>query len=348
MSLIPNLGDQFNYKDGIIAGDECVLVSPLNSVGTKWDESNKHYRSVIIRKSDGRVISRGFSRFCNWGETPTFEPWNTEWEFEVRVKIDGSLILASYHKNELILRTRNTFDCRIHETGEEFAGLLEKYSDVFNNAFINSEEYTILLEHTTPNRIIVIRESDEPELVLLGIIENATGVLVSQATCDRLATGWGIGRPKKFHYSSVQECLDDVKLWRDKEGVVLYHEPTQTLKKAKADLYLKYHKIRSGFNSISNLIDWFFDNNCSFLSLDWEISQLFLSKIDTIQKEFEFQKESAEKIVAKLSLINFPSRKDYAIYVIQNHTEFKSYLLSVKEDGRRNFLKNRIKNILKG
>lgn len=334
--MIPQLGDQFNYKEGVIAGDECILISPINSVGTKWDDSNKHYRSLIIRKSDGKVVSRGFSRFCNWGETPAFEPWNPEWEFEVRAKIDGSLILASYHKDELILRTRNTFDCRIHETGEEFAGLLEEYSDVFDNAFINSEEYTILLEHTTPNRIIVIRESNEPELILLGIIENATGLLVSQSTCDRLATGWGIKRPKKYHYSSVQECLDDVKLWQDREGVVLYHEPTQTLKKAKADFYLARHRLKSHISSISNLVDFYMttskdaDYNAFFKvveeSLDFELATQAAKDIQKVVDSHQQIKLDCFGVEGYTSIVKELARKEAAQKIMARYNDWcKSY-----------------------
>jgi len=229
--MIPQLGDQFNYKDGIIAGEECVLITPKD-MGVDWNDDNKHYRSVIIRKSDGRVLSRGFSKFVNWGEKPTFEPWNPDWMFEARHKLDGSLALLSKIDGQIIFRTRGCFDARIHDNGaEEVDSLIQKYPSLFNNCYIDSENYTILCEWVTPSRIIVVRESSEPELILLGIIQNKSSRLEPQYNCDIMAETWGVKRPKKFHYTSVQECLDDVKLWRDKEGIVLYHEETQTLKK---------------------------------------------------------------------------------------------------------------------
>lgn len=347
MSLIPQLGDQFNYKDGQIFGHDCVLITPKD-MGVDWNDENKYYRSVVIRKSDGRVLSRGFSRFCNWGETPTFEPWNPEWSFQARHKLDGSLALLSKIDGQIIFRTRGCFDARIHDNGAgEVDYLIQKYPSLFNNCYIDSENYTILCEWITPSRVIVIRESSEPELVLLGIIQNKSARLETQHNCDIVAETWGVRRPKKYTYSSVQECLDDVKAWQDKEGVVLYHEQSGTMKKIKADLYLKYHKIRSGFNSVSNLIDWFFDEGCSFSSLDWEISQLFIEKIEIIEREFKEQSEFVGNMAKKLELMNFSSRKDYALYVIQNYKDFQSYLLSSKEDGRIKFLKNRIKEILK-
>lgn len=49
---------QFNFKDCVIAGDECVLVTPKD-MGVEWNEENKIFRSSIWRKSDMYPISLG-------------------------------------------------------------------------------------------------------------------------------------------------------------------------------------------------------------------------------------------------------------------------------------------------
>lgn len=46
---------QFNFKDCIIAGDECVLVTPKD-MSVEWNEENKHFRSSIWRKSDMKLV----------------------------------------------------------------------------------------------------------------------------------------------------------------------------------------------------------------------------------------------------------------------------------------------------
>ncbi len=333
--MIPQLGDQFNYKDGVIFGHDCVLITPKD-MGVDWSDENKHYRSVIIRKSDGRVLSRGFSKFVNWGEKPTFEPWNPDWTFEARHKLDGSLAILSKHCGEIIFRTRGTFDARNLDNGHEVDFLIEKYPSLFNNGYINSEDFSILCEWTTPNNLIVIRESDEPELILLGIIKNSDGELLSQDICDETAKTLRIKRPKKFTYSSIQECLDDVKAWKNKEGVVLYHEPTQTLKKIKADLYLSRHRLKSHISSISNLVDFYMttsrdaDYNAFFKvveeSLDFELATQAAKDIQKVVDSHQQIKLDCFGVEGYTSIIGELTRKEAAQKIIARYSDWrKSY-----------------------
>lgn len=327
----------FQAKEGKILDYKCWLITPINSVGTDWGEGNKHYRSVIVRDSDWRVISRGFSRFCNWGETPAFEPWNAEWVFEARHKLDGSLALLSKIDGQIIFRTRGCLDARIHDNGaEEVDFLIQKYPKLFNNCYIDSENYTILCEWTTPSRVIVIRESDEPELILLGIIQNKSSRLETQYNCDVVAEDWGVKRPKKLIYSSVQECLDDVKAWQDKEGVVLYHEPTQILKKIKADLYLSRHRLKSHISSISNLVDFYMttgreaDYNKFFKvveeSLDFELATQAAKDIQKVVEAHKKTIRDASKVAWFLEDVRHFPRKEAAQRICSEYSDWrKSY-----------------------
>lgn len=336
MSLIPDLGDQFNYKDGVIAGNECVLITPKEP-GVDWNDENKHYRSVVVRKSDGRVLNRGFNKFVNWLESPNFEPWNPEWTFEARHKLDGSLALLSKVDSKIIFRTRGCFDARNHDNGaEEVDFLIRKYPKLFNNCYIDSENYTILCEWVTPSRIIVIRESTEPELILLGIVQNKNSRLETQHNCDVVAEDWGVKRPKKFIYSSVQECLDDVKAWQDKEGVVLYHEPTQTLKKIKADLYLSRHRLKSHISSVSNLVDFYMTtsrdaNYDSFFkvieqSLDFELATQAAKDIQKVVDAHQQIKLDCLGVEGYVSVIRELPRKEAAQKIINRYNDWrKSY-----------------------
>src|SRR4051812_24434066 len=115
--------EQFNFKEGVVAGEECVLITPKD-ITCKWTHENQHYRSVIVLKSSGEVISRGFSKFVNWGEKPDFQPWDMSWPIDARHKLDGSLLIVSKYKGEFIIRTRGVFDARAHETGNEIDFLM--------------------------------------------------------------------------------------------------------------------------------------------------------------------------------------------------------------------------------
>lgn len=341
--MIPQLGDQFNYKEGSIFGNDCVLITPKD-MGVDWNDENKHYRSVLIRKSDGRILNRGFNKFVNWLESPNFEPWNPEWAFEARHKLDGSLALLSKIDGQIIFRTRGCLDARIHENGaEEVDFLIQKYPKLFNNCYIDSENYTILCEWVTPSRVIVVRESSEPELILLGIIQNKSSRLEAQYNCDVMAEDWGVKRPKKFIYSSIQECLDDVKAWQDKEGVVLYHEPTQTLKKIKADLYLSRHRLKSHISSISNLVDFYMttsrdaDYNEFFKvieqALDFELAIQAKNDIDKVCFAHQVVNAECTKVEWLVDSIKHLPRKDFAAKVIDKYTDWrKSYSFMVLDN----------------
>jgi hypothetical protein len=47
---------QFTFKDCVIGGDECVLINP-SSMATDWSDDNARFRSAIVRKSDGKMVS---------------------------------------------------------------------------------------------------------------------------------------------------------------------------------------------------------------------------------------------------------------------------------------------------
>jgi hypothetical protein len=253
--ILPD-SEQFTYKPCVISGDDCWLITP-NHIGVKWSKDNERFRSIIIRQSDNHIISHGFSKFKNYFEDPDFQKWDESWNFEARHKYDGSCLIISKHKGQLIHRTRGTLCATQMPNGHEIDFLIKKYPLVFDNEHINKENITILTEWCTPSNTIVLREFKEPTLVLLNIVNNATGEYESQSYLDYLGKLWCIHRPEHYKYNSVSECIADVKAWRGKEGVVLYSPDYQTLKKIKGDEYLAAHRICTGIKNLSHILELF-------------------------------------------------------------------------------------------
>lgn len=249
---------QFNFKDCNIAGDECWLITPKD-MATVWTDENARFRSCIVRKADGYVVSQGFGKFTNFGERPDFQQWDPSWKIEARHKLDGSLLIVSKYKGELIVRTRGTIDARQLPNGHEIDLLMRKYPMAFNNIYNDGccESICLLYEWTTPSNIIVLREHDEPTLTLVGGIYTESGKYVDQTNLDLVAPWWGVARPQRYEYNSVEECILDVSAWKGKEGVVLYSPDGQTLKKIKADEYCELHKLATGIKSINQVLDVF-------------------------------------------------------------------------------------------
>jgi hypothetical protein len=325
--------DEFNFKDCFVGGDACWLITP-KGMGTNWTDKNSMFRSCIIRQSDNRVVSMGFFKFTNYGEKPEFEPWNDNWKFVAYQKIDGSLIICSKHNGELIVRTRGTVDARTLPNGHEIDLLIKKYPKVFDNPYINSENWSLLLEWTTPTNIIVLREHNEPTLTLLGLVRHDEFMAyMPQRMLDIIGKNHNINRPRKYEYNSISECIQDVKLWEGKEGVVIYSSDdneiwnNQILKKIKADLYLTAHKLCTGIKTINNVLDLFmesprFTNPEDFHKyiaglIDYEVAvrcQDFIEKICLAYHQVTQKMRLFENLV-KTKVEHLETRREQALYI---------------------------------
>jgi hypothetical protein len=329
------LKEEFNFKDCVIAGDECWLITPKD-MSVKWFDDNARFRSCIVRKSDNFVVSQGFGKFTNFGERPDFQPWDSSWKIEARHKLDGSLLIVSKYKNELICRTRGTVDARQLPNGHEIDLLIKKYS-LFRLFDTDKEtsELSFLFEWTTPNNIIVLREHDEPTLTFLGIINNETGRYLSRKFVDHYADYLEIPRPKKYEYNSVEECILDVNAWEGKEGVVLYSPDGQTLKKIKASLYCELHKLATGIKTIKQVMELFlaspkFTSGDQFYkyvetTLDFEIAEKIKSEIDTVVQAYNNYLIKVDNIIELVDSFRFvETRKECAMLITSRYKDWRA------------------------
>lgn len=253
---------QFNIKDCIVAGDECILVTPKD-MGVEWTDYNKVFRSSVWRKSDMYPISLSYKKFTNYGEKPDFEPWTEDClPFEAKVKVDGSTLIVSRYKGELIIRTRGTIDASLLPNGHEIAVLKEKYPNVFSNRHLNKENITFLYEWTTPTNRIVLRESDEPKLTLIGAVNHNDYSYVKQYPLNNLALELRVIRPATIDLYDMDELKAYVDVQTDIEGVVIYSKCGQILKKLKTIDYLRKHRIYTGIKNVNHVIDLWIEHGC--------------------------------------------------------------------------------------
>jgi len=326
------LKEEFNFKDCVIAGDECWLITPKD-MSVKWFDDNARFRSCILRKSDHTVVSQGFAKFTNFGERPEFQPWDNSWEFEAIAKIDGSLLIISKYKGELIVRTRGTVDARSMPNGHEIDELIAKYPKVFDNEVLN-DGHSILVEWTTPSNIIVLREHDTPTLTLVGIISNRDAVYCEQDILDGIAEEWDIERPKSYHYNTIEECILDVDAWRGKEGVVLYSPDGQTLKKIKAAEYCELHKICTGIKNVKQVMDLFlaspkFTTSEAFYkyvetTLDYEIAEKIKGDIENVVAAYNIFTVKFNLLTDVVNDLTFcDSRKEQAMVITSRYHDWR-------------------------
>jgi hypothetical protein len=190
---------------------------------------------------------------------------------------------------------------------------------------------SILFEWTTPKNIIVIREHETPTLTLVGVASHDVyeTYYAGQEWLDDFAKVYGLTRPEKYEYNSIEECILDVSAWKGKEGVVLYSPNGQTLKKIKASLYCELHKIATGMRTISNVLDVFMESprfveyqdfyNFLCNSLDFEIAERVkddIAKITEAYGKFIHSVNTIERAMGYISKLD--SRKKQAM-AIQEH-----------------------------
>ena len=318
--------EEFKFRECVIAGDPCWLITP-ETMGTKWFDDNARFRSCIVRQSDNQCISQGYKKFVNFLERPEFQPWDKSWPIKATYKIDGSLLIITKYKGELIARTRGTVSARQLDNGHEIDILIEKYPLVFDNNLINDNEYSILTEWTTPNNIICLREHEEPTLTLLGIVNNRTGVYNTHNILDVCAELLVINRPKYVDYNSLEECINDVEAWVGKEGVVLYSPDCQTLKKIKALEYLSLHRLATGIKNVGNVLDVFmasprfmkYDDFYNYLEsfFDYEIAEKckdYIEEITVAYRKFVIDESNMVLDIEKY-ICKYETRKEQAMMI---------------------------------
>ena len=326
-----NISD-FNIREVDILGDDCVLIYPKHS-DSCWTLNNLHYRSVILRKCDNKVISRGFPKFFNVFQSPEVNIF-PDGPFSTYTKKDGSLLIFSYFKDEVLVRTRNSVSIEGMANGHEIHILKNKYPKLWAAVALNTN-HSILCEWQTKSNVIVIDEVDEPTLTLIGCIENDTGILVKQSELDKIAETWGLPRPEQYTYNTLAECLEDVKMWEGKEGVVRYSEDGQYMDKIKSEWYLIRHKLATGIKNISQVLDLFMDSpkfttydqfyNFVVKTLSYEVAERLkddmLKIVNAYNKTLE-QLDNVRLVVHNVRGDSF-TRRDQAIEIVQHFPDWR-------------------------
>ena len=196
-----------------------------------WDEITLMCRGLVTN-SKGEIIARPFKKFFNMEEgkhTPTSE-------FEIYEKMDGSLGIFFYYNGETIFATRGSFTSDQAIKGRE---ILNKY----NWKQGTYEGYTYLFEIIYPENRIVVDYNGLEELVVLGVVETATG---KECNYDEMASE-GFVLVKKYDgikdYSTLKSMIAN-----DAEGYVVRFSNGERMK-IKGEEYLRLHKIMTNVST---------------------------------------------------------------------------------------------------
>lgn len=367
--------EQFFVNPHKLAGENVFLVHPKH-IGAKWNKKNLVFRSSIWN-SEGELISASFKKFFNWGEQPelAYTPFSMTANGGVQLmeKIDGSTLIVSKYKGELIVRTRGTVDAtRMDKNGDEVAFLKEKYPAAFQFTS-DTSEFSFIFEWVSPKNKIVINYN-EPDLYLIAVVNHKDYSYQSQKDVDEYAQLIGVKRPRKFDFNtfdsmfeaihaldyaetrklqSPKEIISDLKnktatnLSREFEGFCVYCNHGQDIRKVKSAWYLALHKLKSEVSSIDKVIDLWFTLECptyvdfyKYLHdhFDYEIAEScrgYSSKICQAKAEVDAIITGMQQFIEK-DVKPMPTRKLQAVVVTQAYgkTNRASFLFKLL-DGKQ-------------
>ncbi len=352
--------DFFNLKEQTIAGDKCYLVNPKN-FNVHWNKDNLIFRSSIWNEQ-GKPVSLSFKKFFNWEEQKELVPFpNSTKNCSLIEKIDGSLIIISKYKNQIIHRTRGTFDASNLENGSEVEYLKQKYPKAFNSDFIGTfstqsiggtRNFSLLLEWTTPTNRIVLDYGTEPKLFLVGLIWHDDYSYMSQKCLDDVAKILEVERPKRFSFDTIEQMISAVEIFEGVEGICVYFNNDQEIKKLKSITYLAQHAFKNNA-SIKNILDiWIEINQPNYTEFvnyiqskfDYECLQMALphiSKVCDASKEMNKIIEHMKNFIVKL---DSKIRKDQAIEILDKYKKNSGMVFTLL-DGKE-LTKDQVKKLM--
>jgi RNA ligase len=130
-----------------------------------WNEVTLQCRGLIL-DANGRVVARPFRKFFNLEEVQDLPAG----PFEVYEKLDGSLGILYWLGDEAYLATRGSF---ASEQSRRANGILQaRYRHVLPRL---DRGHTYLFEIIYPENRIVVNYGGREDLVLLAVVDTATG-----------------------------------------------------------------------------------------------------------------------------------------------------------------------------
>jgi RNA ligase len=202
-----------------------------------WDDITLMCRGLVTN-SEGNIIAKPFKKFFNLEEgkhTPTSD-------FDVYMKLDGSLGILFNYKGEWVLATRGSFTS---DQAVKGMSMLKKY--YYEQLH---RDYTYLFEIIYEDNRIVVQYPYE-DLVLLGMINTKTGDEVDihngEIRFRNMISNVGFRVVKKYDgiedYSTLKSMISD-----DEEGFVVRFSNGDRMK-VKGEEYLRLHKIMTNIST---------------------------------------------------------------------------------------------------
>ena len=228
----------------------------------------------------------------NFNEQPDFEPVASYYDkdFVLTEKLDGSCLIVSKYKGELIVRTRGTISAYHQKNAFELKPLLEQYKIESYFKSYETADFSLIFEWVTPTNQIILKY-DDPDLFLIGKVNHKDYSYATQKELNSIAHTYKFKHPRQYEYPDIQSYIDlneKIKSWTSAEGVVVYFNNGQLLKKIKSDWYCTLHRMKSTLSSILKVAETMYEHG-HLNPETFEIEKVQKQFYDFVEKQFDYE-----------------------------------------------------------
>ncbi|HTJ37336.1 MAG TPA: RNA ligase [Dactylosporangium sp.] len=200
-----------------------------------WNAATLACRGLVV-STDGRVLARPFAKFFNHGQ-PGAPELDLDGPVSVTDKADGSLGVLFPTPDGWAVATRGSFD------SEQARHATKVWLSRYAGSFTPPPGQTVLFEIIYPANRIVLDYGGLDDLVLLGVVDIATG----RSHGPDAVAGWPGPVVESFGYATLADALAAPP--RDnREGLVVHFTGTDLRVKIKYSEYVRLHRIVTGLN----------------------------------------------------------------------------------------------------
>lgn len=238
---------------------------------TIWNDDTRWFRSMVFDR-DGAVVSAGLPKFMSPGRDRA--TWldlmeadaDPELRARVRIyeKLDGSLIIRSVHRGEVLWRTRGSFD--LGSFSSRVNAWVNEHCPALNDPTFAPDLSMHFEWQDRSNRVVVIHTHDE--LTLLAAQANESLQQLDRSAVQALADEATVPIVREIAYEGL---LSDLPEWVDqefsaggsfglREGIICVFEdergrPQRRLR-IKGEWYRLQHAMRYDHNPQAVLRAW--------------------------------------------------------------------------------------------
>lgn len=340
--------------------DNLLLLKYSKTIwNTGWHNLAKQCRGKVIDLNTRQYVVYPFNKFFNLNEVGVKE---TELEniydlldnadyISVTDKKDGSAIIVTNHKGQIIVNTNGEFD---NEQTRLAKGLLnKKYKYFYENI---PEGYTFIFELIHPKNRIVLDYGDEQTLYLLAVRDLETLKLKKYSELVKIAEQYHLDITESFEFSNLDSFIEKTEESDNiKEGWVfrVINGDTDMMFKLKYQEYFRLSRIKSipSLKKVYTLLQA--DKLDDVLSVaEGDIKDTVMADVqilfDYIEKFKDLVKEDSDYLIKKYGFNKGEIPKETIISVLKElqGNPFTAYIMRVvKENADINTLFNMLPKV---